>query len=53
MSFQGRTTAVVARQLSEESRVEVWPRLVAVWPLYDTDVARAGRELRVFHLAPA
>ena len=53
VSFQGRTTEVVARELSEEDRVEVWPRLVAVWPLYDTYVARAGRDLRVFHLAPA
>jgi hypothetical protein len=30
----------------------VWPRLVAVWPLYDAYEDRAGRSLRVFHLAP-
>ncbi len=53
VSFEGRTTEVVARLLSDEARVEVWPRLVAVWPPYDTYVARAGRELRVFHLTPA
>ena len=53
VSFKGRTTEVVACQLSDERRVEVWPRLVAIWPVYDTYVARAGRELRVFHLTPA
>jgi deazaflavin-dependent oxidoreductase (nitroreductase family) len=53
VSFQGRTTEVVARQLSEEDRAKVWPRLVAVWPLYDTYEDRAGRGLRVFHLTPA
>jgi deazaflavin-dependent oxidoreductase (nitroreductase family) len=52
VSFQGRTTEVVARQLSEEGRAEVWPRLVAVWPLYDAYEDRAGRGLRVFHLTP-
>ena len=53
VSFKGQTTEVVACQLSDERRVEVWPRLVAIWPVYDTYVARAGRELRVFHLTPA
>ena len=53
VSFQGRTTEVVAHQLSEEDRAEVWPRLVAVWPLYDAYEDRAGRGLRVFHLTPA
>ena len=43
----------VSRQLCDERRVEVWPRLMAIWPLYDTYEARAGRELRNFHLAPA
>ena len=52
VSFQGRTTEVVARQLSDEDRAEVWPRLVAVWPLYDAYEDRAGRGLRVFHLTP-
>jgi len=26
---------------------------LAIWPLYDTYEARAGRELRIFHLTPA
>ena len=46
-------TEVVARQLSDEGRAEVWPRLVAVWPLYDAYEDRADRGLRVFHLTPA
>ena len=52
VSFAGRTTEVMARLLSDESRAEVWPRLVAVWPVYETYVARADRDLRVFHLTP-
>jgi len=52
VSFQGRTTEVVARQLSEEGRAEVWPDLVAVWPLYDAYEERSGRDIRVFHLTP-
>lgn len=52
VSFAGQTTEVVARLLSGEGRAEVWPRLVAVWPVYDTYVARADRDLRVFHLTP-
>ena len=38
--------------ISDEDRAEVWPRLVAVWPLYDAYEDRAGRGLRVFHLTP-
>lgn len=33
VSFGGRTTEVVDRQLCDEGRVEVWPRLAAIWPL--------------------
>jgi hypothetical protein len=55
----GPTPAVVAPPVApddeawaEEARAEVWPRLVAVWPLYDAYEDRAGRGLRVFHLTP-
>jgi deazaflavin-dependent oxidoreductase (nitroreductase family) len=52
VSFEGKEHQVDARLLTDEERVEVWPRLVAVWPAYDAYVARAGRDLRVFHLTP-
>jgi hypothetical protein len=31
----------------------VWPRLIRIWSVYDTYVARAGRKLRVFRLTPS
>ncbi|HLV71915.1 deazaflavin-dependent oxidoreductase (nitroreductase family) [Actinomadura hallensis] len=52
VSFQGRTVPVTAHLLDDTERKEIWPRLTAVWPVYDQYVARADRELRVFHLAP-
>ncbi|MFA1538937.1 nitroreductase family deazaflavin-dependent oxidoreductase [Actinomadura monticuli] len=52
VSFQGRRVPVTAHLLDEVERKEVWPRLTAVWPVYDDYVERSGRELRVFHLTP-
>ena len=52
VSFQGRTTPVTADLLDDAERKEIWPRLTAVWPVYDQYVERAHRELRVFHLTP-
>jgi deazaflavin-dependent oxidoreductase (nitroreductase family) len=52
VSFQGRTTPVTAHLLDDAERKEIWPRLTAVWPVYDSYVERAHRELRVFHLTP-
>ena len=33
-----------------EEKADVWPRLVEMWPLFDTYVERSGRDLRVFRL---
>ncbi|TYB42808.1 nitroreductase family deazaflavin-dependent oxidoreductase [Actinomadura chibensis] len=52
VSFQGRTTPVTARLLDDGERADVWPRLTAVWPVYDRYVERTTRQLRVFHLSP-
>lgn len=52
VSFQGRTVPVTAHLLDDRERKEVWPRLTAVWPVYNDYVERAQRELRVFHLIP-
>ncbi|MFI0486130.1 nitroreductase family deazaflavin-dependent oxidoreductase [Actinomadura sp. 9N215] len=52
VSFQGRAIPVTAHLLDDEERTTIWPRLIAVWPVYDRYVERTTRQLRVFHLAP-
>jgi deazaflavin-dependent oxidoreductase (nitroreductase family) len=53
VSFRGRDTPVTAHLLEGTERAEIWPRLLQIWPVYDTYMQRAGRELRIFRLAPA
>ena len=53
VSFEGRTTEVVAELLDDDAKAEVWPKLVAVWPAYDDYVEASGRNIRVFHLTAA
>jgi deazaflavin-dependent oxidoreductase (nitroreductase family) len=53
VTYRGRRVEVVAHLLSEQEKAQVWPRLLAVWPTYDTYVERSGRDLRVFRLSPA
>jgi deazaflavin-dependent oxidoreductase (nitroreductase family) len=52
VQFRGRTTRVTAHLLSEDEKAAVWPKLLTVWPIYDTYVERSGRNLRVFRLDP-
>ncbi|MDL4819573.1 nitroreductase/quinone reductase family protein [Actinomadura opuntiae] len=52
VSFRGRTTPVTAHLLDDDERAEAWPRLTAIWPVYDRYVERADRQLRVFRLTP-
>lgn len=52
VQFRGRTSQVLAHLLTDEEKAEVWPKLLAVWPIYDTYVERSGRSLRVFRLDP-
>lgn len=52
VGFRGRTIPVTAHLLTAVEKAAVWPRLLEVWPTYDTYVERSGRELRVFRLAP-
>jgi deazaflavin-dependent oxidoreductase (nitroreductase family) len=52
VSFRGRDTPVTAHLLEDDERAQIWPRLLQVWPVYDTYVQRSGRELRVFRLTP-
>ena len=53
VSFEGRSTAVLAQLLDDDAKAEVWPKLTAVWPAYDDYVVSSGRNIRVFHLTPA
>lgn len=50
VTYRGRTFPVRAHLLSAAEKAEVWPRLLEVWPTYDTYVERSGRDLRVFLL---
>lgn len=52
VAYRGRRIPVTARLLEDPERAEVWPRLLRVWPVFDTYVERSGRELRVFRLTP-
>ena len=52
VSYRGRTIDVRAHLLTAEEKAAVWPRLLTVWPTYDSYVERSGRDLRVFRLEP-
>ena len=51
--FGGKRRPVRARLLTDEEKAAVWPRLLTVWPTYDSYVERSGRNIRVFRLEPA
>ena len=53
VTYRGATVPVEAVLLDDTAKAEVWPRLVALWPAYDTYVEVSGRNIRVFRLAPA
>lgn len=50
VDYRRQTFPVTAELLDDESKAEVWPRLVEVWPAYDDYVEASGRSLRVFRL---
>ncbi len=50
VDFRRRTYPVRAELLDDETKAQVWPRLVEVWPAYDDYVEVSGRNLRVFRL---
>ena len=52
VTYRGATTQVEAHLLDDDAKTEVWPRLVALWPAYDTYVEVSRRNIRVFRLAP-
>ena len=52
VTYRGATVQVEATLLDDAAKAEVWPRLVALWPAYDTYVEVSGRNIRVFRLAP-
>lgn len=52
VSYKRRQIPVTARLLDEDEKAAVWPKLVDMWPAYDTYVERSRRDLRVFRLEP-
>ncbi len=52
VAYQGRDVDVIATLAEGEERERLWPKLIEVWPAYDTYAARSGRDLRVFRLEP-
>jgi deazaflavin-dependent oxidoreductase (nitroreductase family) len=53
VTIAGHATPVVATLADADERARLLPALLAVWPAYASYADRAGRELRVFRLAPA
>jgi deazaflavin-dependent oxidoreductase (nitroreductase family) len=52
VSDRGQVTDVRARLLSDDEKATLWPRILEIWPTYDTYVERSGRNIRVFRLEP-
>jgi deazaflavin-dependent oxidoreductase (nitroreductase family) len=52
ITYGGKRRDVVAHLLTDEEKQAVWPKLLTVWPTYDSYVERSGRNLRVFRLEP-
>jgi deazaflavin-dependent oxidoreductase (nitroreductase family) len=50
--YRGRRIPVTARLLEADEKAEAWPKLTALWPVYDTYEDRTERDLRVFELRP-
>jgi deazaflavin-dependent oxidoreductase (nitroreductase family) len=46
------TREVYARLASPPEKTRLWPRLVSIWPPYETYAQRSGREVRMFVLSP-
>ena len=53
ITYGGKRRDVLAHLLTDEEKAAVWPKLLTVWPTYDSYVERSGRNLRVFRLEPA
>lgn len=45
--------AVIARQVGEDERAALWPRLVAIYPPYETYQRRTTRRIPLLRLTPA
>ncbi|MEZ0449277.1 nitroreductase family deazaflavin-dependent oxidoreductase [Cellulomonas sp. ICMP 17802] len=53
VTIGGVTTPVTATLADDDERARLLPALLAVWPAYADYAERAGRDLRVFRLAPS
>jgi len=51
VEIEGRPRRVVARLASMDQRAQLWPKLLAEFPPYQTYATRSGRDLRIFVLS--
>lgn len=51
--FRGREVPVTAHLMSESEANAVWPRLLRMWPPFETYASRTERPFRIFALCPA
>jgi deazaflavin-dependent oxidoreductase (nitroreductase family) len=52
VEINGRRRAVLAKLVTDAERRRWWPRLLALYPPYQTYADRSGRSVRVFVLRP-
>jgi deazaflavin-dependent oxidoreductase (nitroreductase family) len=52
VEIAGHAASVAVQRLSSEEVDAVWPRLLEVWPAFETYRHRAQRDVRVFRLLP-
>jgi len=50
VTYRRQTFPVVAHMLTQDEKAAMWPKLTAMWPVYDRYVERSKRDLRVFRL---
>lgn len=52
MEIGGERFAVTARRVGEDEKAALWPRLVAIYPPYETYQRRTSRSIPVVRLSP-
>jgi deazaflavin-dependent oxidoreductase (nitroreductase family) len=52
VEIQGRRTLVCARQATPPEAADLWPRLLGMWPAWETYMSRTDRRFPVMILEP-
>lgn len=53
LEIDGRRTDVIARQLTDDERNDLWPRFERVWPGYEEYQRISPRNIKMYLLEPA